>query len=169
MKQGIPEQIKLFKFASRSLIFSQAYQVKDFPRISSLVSNQDAPVSVELSFSIENNKIPCIAGKVELDVALTCQRCLNEVSVHLQPKFQLAFLQNEQQGEELDSSFETILNADEEFSTIEFITDEVLISIPMSPMHEHECVSYKDTRPIKEQKRENPFAVLKQLKNSTKE
>jgi len=67
MKQGIPEQIKLFKFASRSLIFSQIYQVKDFPRIS-------ASVSVELSFSIENNRIPCIAGKIELDVALTCQR-----------------------------------------------------------------------------------------------
>ena len=76
MKQGIPEQIKLFKFASRSLIFSQIYQVKDFPRISALVSNQDAPVSVELSFSIENNRIPCITGKIELDVALTCQRCL---------------------------------------------------------------------------------------------
>lgn len=169
MKQGIPEQIKLFKFASRSLIFSQVYQVKDFPRISALVSNQDAPVSVELNFSIENNRIPCITGKVELDVALICQRCLNEVSIHLQPKFQLAFLQNEQQGEELDSSFETILNADEEFSTIEFITDEVLISVPMIPMHEHECASYKDTTPIKEQKRENPFAILKQLKNSTKE
>ncbi len=169
MKQGIPEQIKLFKFASKALIFSQTYQVKDFPRISALVSNQDAPVDVELNFSIENNRIPCITGKVELDVALTCQRCLDEVSLHLQPKFQLAFVQNEQQSEGLDPSFETIENADEEFSTIEFITDEVLISIPMSPMHEHECASYEDTTPIKEQKRENPFAVLKQLKNSTKE
>ena len=169
MKQGIPEQIKLFKFASRSLIFSQSYQVKDFPRISALVSNIDAPVDVELSFSLENNKIPCIKGKIELDVALTCQRCLDEVSIHLQPHFQLAFLQNEQQGEELDSSFEMILNADEEFSTIEFITDEVLISIPMIPMHDHECASYKDTQPINKQKRENPFAILEQLKNSTKE
>lgn len=161
MKQGIPEQIKLFKFASKALIFSQTYQVKDFPRISALVSNQDAPVDVELNFSIENNRIPCITGKVELDVALTCQRCLDEVSLHLQPKFQLAFVQNEQQSEGLDPSFETIENADEEFSTIEFITDEVLISIPMIPMHSHKCVSYKDTE---EQKRENPFAVLKQLK-----
>ena len=169
MKQGIPEQIKLFKFASKALIFSQTYQVKDFPRISELVSNQDAPVNVELSFSIENGRIPCISGKVELNVALTCQRCLDEVNIHLQPKFQLAFVKNEQQSEELDPGFETIENADEEFSSIEFITDEVLIVIPMSPMHEHECVSYKDTTPIKEQKRENPFAVLKQLKNSTKE
>ena len=72
-------------------------------------------------------------------------------------------------AEDLDPSFETILNADEEFSAIEFITDEVLISIPMIPMHSHECQSYKDESPVIEQKRKNPFAVLEQLKNSTKE
>jgi hypothetical protein len=32
----------------------------------------------------------------------------------------LAFVQNEQQGEELDSSFEMILSTEDEFSTIEF-------------------------------------------------
>jgi hypothetical protein len=39
----------------------------------------------------------------------------------------LLLVQNEQQGEELDSSFEMILSTEDEFSTIEFITDEVLI------------------------------------------
>ncbi|MDC9714211.1 MAG: YceD family protein [Gammaproteobacteria bacterium] len=169
MKQGIPDTIKLFKFASRSLIFSQSYQVKDFPRISKLLSNQASTVDVKLSFNLEEGRIPCIKGEIKLDAALTCQRCLDEVSIHLQPKFQLAFLQNEQQGETLDASFETILNADEEFSTIEFITDEVLIMIPMTPMHDYECASYQDTQPINQQKCESPFAILKQLKNTTQE
>ncbi|HIG88777.1 YceD family protein [Candidatus Thioglobus sp.] len=163
MKQGIPDKIKPFNFAKKGLIFSQKYQLKDFPRISSLVSNINDPIDVELSFYLENEKIPCIEGRIELDVALTCQRCLGEVNIHLKPNFKLGFLKNEQQAEELDSSFETILNTDEEWSTIEFITDEVLISIPMIPMHSHKCVSYKDKK-VKEQKRENPFAILKQLK-----
>ncbi|SMN14550.1 COG1399 protein, clustered with ribosomal protein L32p [uncultured Candidatus Thioglobus sp.] len=169
MKQGIPDTIKLFRFASRSLTFSQCYQVKDLPRISKLLSNQDSTVDVKLSFNLEEGKIPCIKGEIKLDAVLTCQRCLDEVSIHLQPKFQLAFLQNEQQGETLSTSFETILNTDEEFSTIEFITDEVLIVIPMTPMHKHKCASYQDTQPINQQKRENPFAILQQLKNTTKE
>ena len=92
MKQGIPERIKLFKFASRSMNFSHIYQVKDFPRIGALVSNVDAPVNVELDFSLVDHKIPCIKGKIKLNVALTCQRCLNDVSIRLQPNFQLAFL-----------------------------------------------------------------------------
>ncbi|MCH9646039.1 MAG: YceD family protein [Proteobacteria bacterium] len=162
--QGIPANIKLLSFAKKGLVFSQTYTVKDFPRIKDMVSNIDDQVSVKLSFYIENGKIPCIEGSVELEVALDCQRCLKEVKLRLTPSFKLAFIIHENQAEDLDPSFETILNADEEFSTIEFITDEVLISIPMIPMHSHECQSYKDKSPVIEQKRENPFAVLKQLK-----
>jgi uncharacterized protein len=42
---------------------------------------------------------------------------------------------------ELDSSFEMILSTEDEFSTIEFITDEVLIVIPMTPMHDYGCIA----------------------------
>jgi len=167
--QGIPTNIKLLSFAKKGLIFSQTYTVKDFPRIKDIVSNVDDSVEVKLNFYIENNKIPCIEGNVKLDVALDCQRCLKEVRLHLNPAFKLAFIIHENQAEDLDPGFETILNASEEFSTIEFITDEVLISVPMIPMHSHECQSYKDKSPVIEQKRKNPFAVLEQLKNSNKE
>ncbi len=161
--QTIPTQIKLFKFASKGLIFSQTYQVKDFPRISDLANNDDGVVEVELNFSLEGRRIPCIKGSVKLDLTLTCQRCLKGVDVNLQPSFNLAFVQNEQQGQDLDAGFETILSADEEFSAIEFITDEILISVPMTPMHEHECASYKETEVVQQEKPENPFAILKQL------
>jgi uncharacterized protein len=163
MKQGIPEQIKLFKFASKELIFSQKYQLRDLPRIGKLVSNLDELVSVDLSFKLEKSNIPCIIGEIELKVAMTCQRCLEDVMISLNPQFKLAFLQNEEQGNELDSSYETVLNSNEEFSTIEFITDEVLISIPMIPMHSHECLTYKDIKSIEQQERESPFAILKNL------
>ncbi|SMN15076.1 COG1399 protein, clustered with ribosomal protein L32p [uncultured Candidatus Thioglobus sp.] len=166
--QGIPANIKLLSFAKKGLIFSQTYSVKDFPRISEIVTNSGDKVSVELNFYIENNRIPCIEGQVKLEVALDCQRCLNEVKLQLNLVFKLAFIIHENQAEELDPSFETILNADEEFSTIEFITDEVLITIPMIPMHSHECQSYKDIIPVIEQERVNPFAVLEQLKKSNR-
>ncbi|HIB31205.1 MAG TPA: hypothetical protein EYO25_04385, partial [Candidatus Thioglobus sp.] len=160
--------IKLLSFSKKGLIFSQIFSVKDFPRINEIVTNPNDKITVDLSFFIENNRIPCIEGNVKLEVALDCQRCLTEVKLQLNPVFKLAFIIHENQADELDDSFETILNADEEFSTIEFITDEVLITIPMIPMHSHDCQSYKDKSPIMEQKRENPFAVLEQLKNSNR-
>ncbi len=166
MKQGVPAQIKLFKFATKGLIFTHSYQVGDFPRISDLTNNDNTVLKVELNFSLKDNKIPCIEGSIDSNLALTCQRCLGEVNVHLKPNFKLAFVQNEQQGDNLEIDFEAILGAGEEFSTIEFITDEVLMSIPMIPMHEHECTSYKDTQTIDKQKPDNAFAILKELKNN---
>jgi uncharacterized protein len=167
--QGIPANIKLLSFAKKGLIFSQTYAVKDFPRIKNIASNGDAKVKVALSFYIENNKIPCIEGRISLELVLDCQRCLAEFSLPLNPNFKLAFIIHEQQAEQLDPSFEVVLNANEEFSAIEFITDEVLISIPMIPKHSHECQSYKDKSPIIEQKRKNPFVILEQLKKRTQE
>ncbi len=163
--QGIPDIIKLFSFAKKGLNFSHTYQVKDFPRIKKLISNIDDKVKVELSFYIKNNVVPCIKGSIQLSAIVDCQRCLNEVNIHLSPSFKIGFLKNEQQKEKLDSSFETILNADKAFSTIEFITDELLISIPMSPMHLYKCQSYQDKEWINSQDKYHPFATLKQLKD----
>lgn len=162
--QGIPEQIKLFNFAKKNLSFSQTYQVRDFPRVSDILSNVDDEINVELDFYLLENKIPCIKGSIELNAQLKCQRCLDDVAIELAPKFNLAFIANEQQAQELDSSLETVLFQEEELSTIEFLTDEVLISIPMIPMHEHACVDLETNQDFDEQKRENPFAILKELK-----
>ncbi|WP_190600814.1 YceD family protein [Candidatus Vesicomyidisocius sp. SY067_SCS001] len=163
--QGIPDIIKLFSFAKKGLNFSHIYKVKDFPRMKKLLSNIDDKIKVELSFYIKNNVVPCIKGSIQLNAVVDCQRCLNKVNIHLSPSFKIGFLKNEQQKENLDSSFETILNTDKTFSTIEFITDELLISIPMSPMHSYDCQSYQDKEWINSQDKYHPFARLKQLKD----
>jgi len=94
----------------------------------------------------------------------TCQRCLCDVDISLEPKFKLAYLNNEQQGDEIDSSYETVLIKSEEFSSIELITDEILISIPMIPMHKNDCSMNIDAEILTNQKSESPFAILKQVK-----
>jgi uncharacterized protein len=164
MKQDIPEKIKLFKFATRGLSFNKKYKLRDFQRVSMLASNLDDTVNVDLSFFLEKNNIPCVMGKIELKVIMTCQRCLGDVDISLKPKFKLAYLHNEQQGDEIDSSYETILIKDEELSSIEFITDEILISIPMIPMHINNCSIGIDKEILKNKKIESPFAILKQIK-----
>ncbi len=164
MKQGIPEKIKLYKFATRGLCFSKKYKLRDFPRVSKIASNLDDSVNVDLSFFLEKNNVPCIIGEIKLKLVTTCQRCLCDVDISLEPKFKLAYLNNEQQDGEIDSSYETILIKNEEFSSIELITDEILISIPMIPMHKNDCSMNIDAEILTNQKSESPFAILKQVK-----
>jgi len=158
-----PEQLKLFNFARKELIFSGEYQIRDFPELEKIASNQTDKVKVALTFSLEDDRTPCISGMISLDIALSCQRCLENIILDLKVDFNLGFVKNESQGGGLNSRFELYVTENEELSTIELISDEVLLAIPMVTLHDYDCVTYKDTDQVVEQKKQNPFAILKNI------
>ena len=158
-----PEQLKLFNFARKELIFSGEYQIMDFPELEKIASNKTDKVKVALAFSFENNRTPCLSGIISLSIAISCQRCLEDIILDLKVEFNLGFVKNEGQGVGLDSRFELYVTEDEELSTIALISDEVLLAIPMVPLHDFDCATYKDTEQVVEQKKQNPFAILKNI------
>lgn len=159
--QSIPEKINPIKFGQKQISLSGSYPVEYFPRIKDITEDE---VMINLDFFIENNHIPCLKGKAIINAKLVCQRCLNKVNIKINTKIKLAFIKNKEQEKQLNSDFETILITSEELSLTELITDEVLISIPMIAMHKHNCSKYENKNLSKLQKN-NPFAILKQLKN----
>jgi uncharacterized protein len=158
-----PELLKLFNFARKELIFSGEYQIRDFPELKKIASNKTDKVKVALSFSFENDRTPCLNGVISLGIALSCQRCLEDIILDLKVEFNLGFVKNENQGAGLDSRFELYVTEDEELSTIALISDEVLLAIPMVPLHDFDCATYKDTEQVVEQKKQNPFAILRNI------
>jgi len=159
----LPEKLKLFNFARKELIFSGEYQIKDFPELEKIANNKTDQVKVSLSFSFENDRTPCISGVISAGVALSCQRCLENIILDLNINFNLGFVRNEGQGAGLDSRFELYVTEDDELSTIELISDEVLLAIPMVPLHDYDCATYRDTEQVVEQEKQNPFAILKNI------
>ena len=164
LSKGLPDQLKLFNFAKKEVSLSGIYQISDFPKISEIASNKEDYVRVELSFYFKNNKTPCVEGIIELDVVLACQRCLDNLSIALQVNFNLAFVRHNQESEELDSHYEIYVIEEEELATLDLISDEILLSIPMVPMHDYDCIKEINEQEIVEEKSENPFAILKKIK-----
>jgi len=162
--KSLPEQLKLFNFAKKEVNLSGLYRISDFPKISEIVNNNRDNVSVNLSFYLKNNKTPCVDGILELDIVLACQRCLDDLSIALKVNFHLAFVKHDQQSEELDSHYEIYLIEEEELATHDLISDEILLSIPMVPMHDYDCIKEINTKEIVKEKSENPFAILKKIK-----
>ena len=158
-----PEQLKLFNFARKELIFSGEYRIKDFPELEKIANNKTDKVNVALSFSLEDDRTPCINGAITLSIALSCQRCLEDIVLDLNVDFNLGFVKNEGQGARLDPRFELYVTEDEELSTIALISDEVLLAIPMVSLHDYDCATYKNTEQVVEQKKQNPFAILKNI------
>ena len=164
LNKSLPDQLKLFNFAKKEISLSGLYQISDLPKISEIASNKTEDVKVDLSFYLNNNKTPCVDGIIELDIVLACQRCLDDLSIVLKINFNLAFVRHNQESEEIDSHHEIYVIEEEELATHDLISDEILLSIPMVPTHDYDCIKEIHEQEIVEGKSENPFAILKKLK-----
>ena len=162
----LPKVIKLFNFAKKERSLGGVYKISSIPRISEIARNKEDNVKVDLSFYLENNKTPCIKGIINLNIILDCQRCLEALPIELKVDFKLAFVRHEQQAEGLDSSYELYVTKEEELLTIDIITDEILLSIPMAPSHDFDCNLIINKDEVVEESRENPFTILKNIKTA---
>jgi uncharacterized protein len=161
----LPKTIKLFKFARKEVSLHGNYKIADMPRICEIARNTEDRIKVDLSFYLENDKTPCIKGIISANIILDCQRCLDALPVDLKVIFNLAFVRNESQAEELDTSFEVYnIGEEEELDSIDLITDEILLSIPMAPSHDFDCSLKIDKEEVVEEISKNPFDVLKNIK-----
>jgi len=164
LNKSLPDQLKLFNFAKKEISLSGLYQISDFPKLSEIASNKKENVKVDLSFYLNNNKKPCVDGIIELDIVLACQRCLDDLSITLKINFNLVFVRHNQKSEEIDSHYEIYVIEKDELATDDLISDEILLSIPMAPTHDYDCIKEINKQEIVEGKSENPFAILKKLK-----
>ena len=163
----LPKTIKLFKFARKEASLHGDYKIAAMPRISEIARNTEDRIKVDLSFYLENDKTPCIKGIINANIILDCQRCLEAFPVELKVNFNLAFVRYEDQAEGLDSSFEVyVIGEEEDLDSIDLITDEILLSIPMAPSHDFDCSLKRDEEEIVEEIRKNPFDVLKNIKTT---
>jgi len=104
----------------------------------------------------------------ELDVALSCQRCLAPVRLPVQVDRAFRFVADETQAEQEDEdSEEDVLVWEKNFDTLALLEDELIMALPMIPMHEacqgERALTSQEEEPIPE--RPNPFAVLSKLQS----
>ena len=161
----LPKTLKLFNFAKKEVNLHGECKISNMPRVSEIAKNDNDSIEVDLSFHLDNGKIPCVKGIIDLKVVLDCQRCLDDLEIDLNIPFKLAFVKHENQADGLDNSYEIYhVREAEEIETIDLITDEILLSIPMVPSHNFECGLKVDQEKIVEDVRKHPFDVLKNLK-----
>lgn len=105
-------------------------------------------------------------------LALTCQRCLGPTEVPVEFAREFRFVANEDQAAAEDEICEEdVLVISRAFDLLELVEDELLMALPIAPMHgvcpvpvrfqavDSDFDLDKDEKP-------NPFAVLQQLKRN---
>lgn len=103
-------------------------------------------------------QLPMLSLKLQTNLPLVCQRCFAPMPQALDVSFEFAVC--DEPPEALLEDEEVDWLEPDEFSIESLVEDELLMALPISVIHEDECVSLQKTSGEKP----NPFAALKNLK-----
>jgi len=115
-------------------------------------------IRYKISGSASTFHLPSLHININASLPLVCQRCLEAVLQDFSLSFDYVINETEpedfEDGEDVDW-----LEASREMNVVELIEDELLIAIPVAPMHESICKPLK----LESGEKHNPFAALKGL------
>lgn len=170
-KVKLPLTTDPVKDAQRRVDFDGYYSANQLERLAASVVKVLSDAQVTLSFFVDPQKLVVMKGKATVDVELDCQRCNEPFVQTLSCEFCYSPVANLDQADELPEIYEPIeFNEFGEIDLIGTIEDELIVSLPLVPMHssEHCEVSVAEQvfgeLPEELAKKPNPFAVLASLK-----
>ena len=100
---------------------------------------------------------------------LQCQRCMRPMALPLSAHAELALLASEAEAGTVGAAFEPVLARDGRISLAELVEEELLLSLPIVPMHaqDAQCQALEaaggQSEPAQEAATQRPFAQLGKL------
>jgi uncharacterized protein len=124
-------------------------------------------VLLDFGFSRNEFDIPMITGHLQTRLGLECQRCLQPLELPLELDFRLMI----DASDELlrNSSEDTLYSVDGFVDIAEVVEDELILALPLVAMHEDTACNENWQASGSNSdgaEKENPFAVLQQLKTT---
>jgi len=141
---GIPQVRDL---AGRSELLVADIALAELPRIADLLNTDVALVNttadaelpkalhVEAQFADHGQGFPEVQCRVTGSLPLNCQRCLSLLQWDVQVDFTLAIVSTEAELLRVTERFDAVVADEHGFSLLDAVTDELLGSLPLAPMH----------------------------------
>ena len=157
------------EFAQKQQNIKDSFDVLTFKRLAELLclpseiveeSAKQSMVNFEIIGDYKRFRQPSLHLHIETKLPITCQRCLELMQVEIDLQFDYLISDsstdelnhNDDQNDDLDW-----VQANTEMNFHELIEDELLLAMPISPMHASECTKTS----MQSGEKPNPFAVLK--------
>ena len=177
MFNRLPVEVNPFRLVEQRKSVVGALTLSQFPRLQELLcSDHDEGVEVYVTLSFERTAtgFPSINGEIETRLDLSCQRCLSKLAYSIKSPVNVVLVVTDEQAERrIQEGYESYLVEDERLFLVDFIEDEILLGLPLSPMHEIceaerpyiEALPEDELDVTEEKKQDNPFSALKNLKD----
>ena len=171
-KVRLPKQVDPQKCAIQRSDYQGVMAADDMGRLNDFVVDILDEVTVGLRFEIDAQNLTFFHGDIATRVSLVCQRCNEPFGYTIEQSFSFTPIKEGQAVDDIPDVYDPVeLNEHGEINLLELLEDEIIVSLPLVPMHdEKDCKVTKDDLSFGEiepdDKQPNPFAVLKELKRN---
>jgi uncharacterized protein len=156
-----PLIINNLEFAQKQQTLADSFAVSSLKRLAETLALHDKntkppTINFELTGISRRFSHPSLRLHIKTKLPVICQRCLDEMLVSLDLNFD--YLISDVAVNEFDENDEIDwLEVDNEMNLLELIEDELLLAMPIAPVHEKNCSKLS----MQSGEKPNPFAVLK--------
>lgn len=168
MSGGWPATIDPVPLAEQGATLSGELPVTSMPRLAELCLDKRGSVIIDLKFGRDGVEgLRFMRGRVQAQIGVTCQRCLEPMTLTIEIKPDLIVLRPGERTELEEQDNAVVVARSMPLCT--FVEDELLLALPMIPMHPlaqcpaRDRIGAKPKAPMTKQ-RVNPFAGLNALK-----
>lgn len=166
----LPKRIDVLKRAEQASSLQGKVSLASMSRLASLVTEQAGNATIDWQFGKDQEDCVFITGLLEADLTLICQRCLEPMTYSILDNVSLSPVFNDEQTEELSERYEPILIEQDGVELLPLIEDELILRLPMVPMHDlancriTEKFDVEITSDEKTNSANNAFSALAELK-----
>lgn len=178
MSVSMPEYIALDKWADSGFEWTGQVAPTSFERLTALLTTEHEQPKIQIEANLyRRNNVLHLAFKLTGEIWLSCQRCLQPISIDLTDDYDIALLDNDSQARLVNDEQDYLLLAEvvseqtpERLLPFKnLIEDEILLKAPMAPKHDDCDMAVEQVGEIPEEENENPFAALASLKGKLSE
>lgn len=171
LTEPLPTTLDVRKAAARGVSVSGAVKVVDLQRFRPLLAGDEGVVQVELDCYRDEENRYLVDVRLTVDVAVSCQRCLEPMSVHIASDNALAVVWSDEQAAHLPRHLDPLIVDGESCTLWDMVEDELILALPAFNYHPpEECkqiateFSLQPEQDSEVDEKPNPFNVLAQLK-----
>ncbi|MES9969909.1 MAG: YceD family protein [Candidatus Thiodiazotropha sp.] len=171
MLKRFPDRLDPWRFADLGKEIGGELPLETFSRLSACLLRATGDVSFKLVFSRDQERRALLNGWLKTVLALQCQRCLEEVDLPIDIRLSVVFVQGLDEAEMLPEEVDPWLVEEDQVVFKDLIEDELLLALPQVATHQPGAcrapavdLDKETPEESSKQERENPFAVLADIK-----
>lgn len=166
MSKVLPERIDIARLADSEATLEGSVPVERFARLADQLASREGAVEATLRFGREDGR-EVIRGRIAGCLTLVCQRCLGGVEVPVAAQLDLVRVASDAAAAEVEGAHDPFVAPTREVALAELVEDELILALPLVPVHEGDARCAPRTAAVGEDpRRDNPFAALAALKKN---